>query len=64
VASKLLLGARHAYRRTDRRLRLDVQRARLWLDQQNPDQVMQVAVLVIYGLVAVAEAVTYKRKGR
>lgn len=64
VASKLLLGARHTYRRAEARTRLDAQRVRLWLDRQNPDQVMQLAVLVVYGLVAVIEAVAYKRKGR
>lgn len=63
MASKLLLGARHAYRRAETEMRQGVRRARWWLDQQNPEQVMQLTVLVVYGLVAVAEAVAYKRKG-
>lgn len=66
VASKLLLGVRHAYRRAEVEMRHDMARVRLWVERQHlqPDQVMQVAVLVIYGLVAVAEAVAYKHKGR
>jgi len=66
VASKVLLGARHAYRRAEAELRTGVQRSRLWVERQHlqPEQVMQLAIVVVYGIVAVLELFTDRRKGR
>jgi hypothetical protein len=73
VASKLALGVTETVKRVRSEAvrgaaaaRHEWARLRLWADRQhlNPDQVLQLAVLVVYGLVAVAEAVAYRRKGR
>jgi len=73
LASRVLLGAHEQLyalhdrvARLDRQTRHNIERARLWVDRQhlNPDQVMQIVVLTLYGLVTVAEAWAYRRKGR
>jgi hypothetical protein len=69
VASKVTLGLQDIVgelRSWPSRARRQWQRAALWVDRQhiNPDQVMQLVILVVYGLVAVAEAYAHARKGR
>lgn len=58
VASKVSLGARHAYRRASARVRQDWGRFRLWVENMHDDQRMQLLVLVVYGLVAIIEAIS------
>jgi hypothetical protein len=72
-ASKVALGATE----TAKRLRADLwarrqelhhdwARLKLWADRQHigPEQVLQLVVLVVYGLMALAETWAYRRKGR
>jgi hypothetical protein len=72
-ASKVALGIAQSVKqaRADlwarrQEVRYDWARLKLWADRQHigPDQVLQLVVLVVYGLVALAEAWAYRRKGQ
>ena len=58
IASKLTLGARQQAQAAWRQAKREAERLRLWIDRQHlsPDAVMQLAVLLVYGLVTLGEA--------